>query len=123
MYDFFYEMDGLIKVGNCALAKNTCNRNHLYEVGSILYIRAKALIGVLEKVYIKQINFPKNCNISCFVYTTLYIDDLNFIHNEEDIISLEEANYLIKEYIIFRNSNLERIALDCWKMNFITKKQ
>ena len=61
MYDFFYEMDGLIKVGNCALAKNTCNRNHLYEVGSILYIRAKALIGVLEKVYIKKNSFLIIC--------------------------------------------------------------
>ena len=113
MSDIFYEMSGSIRVGNCALVKYKCNRRYLYPEGSVLYSKSKAKIGMLEKVYVKRINFPTRCNYSCSATTPLYVDNFNSIYNERDLTTLQEANNLINQYILLRNELLQQKALDC----------
>jgi len=113
MSDIFYEMSGSIRVGNCALVKYKCNRRYLYPEGSVLYYKKNAKVGILEKVYVKRVNFPARCNYSCSATTPLYVDNFNAIYNERDLVTLEEANDLIAQYTLLRNELLQQKALDC----------
>lgn len=111
--DLQYETNGSIVLGNCAIVSKTCNRIYRYPQGSILYDKSKALIGVLEKVFVKRIFFPKKCDYSCVVATPIYVDNFNKLYNEDNLVNYEDANYLIKEYNEYRNAILQQIALNC----------
>ena len=111
--DLSYTATGFVVLGNCAIVSRQCNKPTLYPQGAILYSKIKALDGILEKVYVKRIVFPKKCDYSCLVNVPIYIDNFNKLYNEDELIDINYANYLIKEYAIYRNAILQEIALNC----------
>jgi len=110
---FNYNTTGSIRVGNCATTMVYCNLKHLFPERAIVYSRTGAKFGELEKIYIKKVRFPKKCNYSCLISSPIYIDNYNKIHNEEDLLDLESAKAMIKDYIDTRNKLAEDAVLDC----------
>ena len=113
-----YTSVGSIFVGNCASCTYTINLTHLYDVGDIVYSRPKARKGFLRKFCIKKLRYDaeyipgstvcRYCN-----YPPLYIDTFNAYHNEEDLVTLSEAQSLINAYLILSASKLETHVINC----------
>ena len=99
--DFSYSATGAIRIGGCSSYKWAENTIHLYEIGDVLYSKSKALRGFLEKVVIKNTIFP------------IYVDTLNSLWNEEDLISFSQANSLVLEAKIEKAAAKENLAFQC----------
>lgn len=91
-------INGGVVTGGCSLEQFTQNIQTLYGPGDILYSRLKAMRGTLEKVVIKQQKLIKNKRtLNRFV--VMYIDTLNGLWNEWDLIEFEEAQVLAEDYL------------------------
>lgn len=105
-----YTASGSILLGGCSNASITIPTTSLYEVGSVLYYKPKAVNGITEKVFIKAVRFKY---FGKFGYSTLYIDGSNAYFNEEDLCEQEEAESLINDYNLRYASAIERLIRDC----------
>ena len=113
-----YTSVGSIFVGNCASCTYTINLTHLYDVGDIVYSRPKARKGFLRKFCIKELRYDAeaivdNIAYHYYDYPPLYIDTFNAYHNEEDLVTLSEAQALIAAYLILSASKLETNIINC----------
>jgi hypothetical protein len=118
--DFSYSATGTIRVGGCSSYKWAENVIHLYEIGDVLYSKSKASRGFFEKVVIKNAIFPKHeiqnqrkklckyCNLN-----PVYMDTLNSLWNEEDLIPFSQANSLVLETKIEKAAAIENLAFQC----------
>ena len=113
-----YTSVGSIFVGNCASYTYTINLTHLYDVGDIVYSRPKALRGFLRKFCIKELRYdaeyiPRSTLCRYCDYPPLYIDTFNAYHNEEDLVTLSDAQELITAYLILEAANIELHVINC----------
>jgi hypothetical protein len=88
-----YESEGKIKILGCSLFKGTKFYDVYFRVGSRVYVKKKALIGILESVVIKKINriLPKKYTYQGIQPAITYTDTLNRIWIEEELIWKENA--------------------------------
>jgi hypothetical protein len=91
-------LNGGVVVGGCCTEQFTQNIQTLYGPGDIVYSRLKAMRGTLEKVVIKQQKLIKNKR-TYNRFVVMYIDTLNGLWNEWDLIELEEAKLLAEDYL------------------------
>jgi len=109
---------GSIGVGGCADTSITYNVSHAYNIGDTLYNRPKALKGILRRHTIKKIRtentppmpapYPPGHEMCRYCsYPPLYIDTYNAYHNEEDLITLTEAETLVENYNLVQAALLE----------------
>jgi len=114
---------GSIGVGGCADVSVTYEVSHVYEIGDTVYNRLKALKGVLRKHTIKKIRtdntppmpapYPPGAEMCRFCsYPPLYIDTYNAYHNEEDLVTLSEAQALIENYELVQAAILENHVMN-----------
>lgn len=73
----------------------------LYPVNSVVYLRYKAIKGILEKIAIKDTMLQFGLKTGGQIIP-VYKDTLNFLYNEEELCTYQEALDLVAEY----NSNL-----------------
>jgi len=116
--DYDYTSVGSIYVGNCASCTHTINLTHLYDVGDIVYSGPKARKGFLRKFCIKELRYDAEAIVENIVhyyydYPPLYIDTFNAYHNEEDLVTLSEAQALIAAYLIVEAAHRESNIINC----------
>lgn len=112
--NFDPNLTGSIYIGGCATYNYVINLPHLYDVGDVVYSRKKALKGVLKRFAIKELRYGPG-NYLCRIcvppppanYPPLYVDTFNAFHNEEDLVSLAEAQELVDAYLITWAANYE----------------
>ncbi len=104
--DFTYVATGGVQVFNCADCKFSITRHYEFPIGSILFIKAKAMKGLYRRVVIKEVRFPS-------AYVNLYVDTLNALWNEDELVSHQTAIALIQQYTITRHAELEQIVKMC----------
>lgn len=114
-----YEATGEIRLGGCAGYLVEAFLYYDFEIGSIVFNKDKAVRGVYERVVIKDVRFPKtytnhrrrvckHCDLK-----PLYVDTLNALWNEEDLISYDQAQRLVSEWQLDQAEMLEIVARKC----------
>lgn len=117
--DFTYSASGSILTGGCSKYYFQLTLAHEFSIGDILYVKPKALKGVLEKVAIKDIRFPGSYDptrgrmVIFDIDIPLYVDTFNALYNEEELVSYVDAIALIQEYNIRQHNLREQAALNC----------
>lgn len=113
-----FDATGSIAVGGCASYSFTVNLPHEYEVGDIVYSKKKALKGLLRRYAIKSLQYgptdrPPGADLCIWCnFPPLYLDTFNAYHNEEDLVTLEEAQDLIDAYLIQYAAQLEEHVME-----------
>lgn len=116
--DHNYTASGAIRIGNCAICAWQVNFCYAFAIGSIAYIKKKALHGVYERVCIKDLRFDIPTETlqkmtHCDSFQPLYIDTCNAFWSEDELVSYNDAKVLVDAYVIWRNANLQEMALSC----------
>ncbi len=106
---------GSIRVGGFAIYNFEIVRNQTYHVNDIVYSKPKARIGLFEKICIKKVIYSdKKWDQLCrfCIYAPLYVDTLNAYHNEEDLVTFNEAAELIYDYKILYAAAIEDLQFN-----------
>jgi hypothetical protein len=83
-----YEGDGGFSLGGCAILRKTAFYNTLFDAGSLVYVcKSASKKGILEAVFIKKVKLVDDQG----VIIPLYIDTFNWLHNENDLCTQDEA--------------------------------
>lgn len=90
-----YYGSGIIQTFGCARIEKDIYVLYKWGERSVVFLKPKALKGVLEKVAVKKVYL----NFKLGRYTPIYQDTLNSLYNEEELISEVEARSLAQEYI------------------------
>jgi hypothetical protein len=95
-----YEASGLIKLTGCAVKRIDKNFLILYALGSKVYIKKKAKMGILEAVVLKKVNRtePENYAYDGIQPVITYVDTFNRVWIEEELIQEAYAVDLAKIY-------------------------
>jgi hypothetical protein len=117
--DYEHVSTGTVRLGGTADFVVVNNYIVTYSIGSVVYLRAKAMRGILKKVAIKNVFlFPSKINAfsaglagKCN-FNPLYLDTWNSYHNERDLCGYEEAVALAEEYLESYAQRLENAALN-----------
>jgi hypothetical protein len=92
---YFYEGEGGLTLGGCAIVRRTVFYITKYSPGSLVYVcKTAAFKGTLEPVYIKEVKLVSNYG----VVTPLYKDTYNWLYNESDLCTQSEAVVLAIAY-------------------------
>ncbi len=85
-------------IAGCVLVTFLDRFHTTYGQGDIAYNVNKAKVGVLERVVIKKQRVIRNLKTQG-MFTVLYIDTLNALWNEFDLVSFSEAKVLATAHI------------------------
>jgi hypothetical protein len=85
-----YTGTGGINIFGCASVQHYDYYNYLYGENSIVFLRYKAIRGVLEKIAIKKVILKQNIRTYGKI-VPLYQDNLNAYYNEEELCTHQEA--------------------------------
>jgi hypothetical protein len=88
---------GGLEAGGCVITSALHPQITAFGVGDTLYSMTKARRGVLEKVVIKSVRSILNKR-TLAVRTTLYVDTLNALWNEWDLVPYGTALTLAEEH-------------------------
>lgn len=90
--------------GGGTLIFNSCTKYRYLKAflykwlpGQIVYYKPKAEIGKLEKIVVKSVQLVKNASTNGQV-VFMYIDTMNSIYNEYDLISETQALILARNW-------------------------
>lgn len=97
---FDYEAGGQIRIVGCAGLGLYKNYTVLFLVGSRVYVKRKARLGIMEPVVLKRINrtYPESVSSRGIQPSINYVDTLNRVWMEEELLSEENAVDLAKIY-------------------------
>ena len=90
---------GTVNTGGCSEYEVIYYYDYKFTINSYAWLKYKAKKGILEKVAIKSVKM-----ISPYVF--LYTDTFNSLHDEDDLLTHEEAIEMAKTYW----ENLEYIS-------------
>ena len=102
-----YTATGGISLFGCARVKKSFYYTYKYGENSIVFLRYKAIRGVLEKIAIKKVILQSGYQTGGLI-VPLYQDTLNGYFNEEELCTHQEAVDLAKAYY----ENLKALALE-----------
>jgi len=105
-----YTATGGINLFGCAIVKHSAYYTYKYGENSIVFLRYKAIRGVLEKIAIKKVILQSSVKTGGLIIP-LYQDTLNSYYNEEEICTHQEAVNLAKDYY----TNLKALATEAAK--------
>jgi len=91
---------GLVNTGGFANTKEREIVRYKFERNSYAYIRRKAEIGQLERIFIDKV-ILKSTVKTFHKHVPMYIDNLNTMYDENELVTLEEAQDLIDANIYF----------------------
>lgn len=145
-YNFIYNEDELLYLNEAIILKekycfpksnykhvssvninlNSCNgyENQLpittrFKIGETVFLKYKAMIGILESISIKKVKILSELN--CNFIKAIYLDNTNFYYNEYELVKEEEANLLMKDYVIEKILELEKNKINCNVKNIASK--
>lgn len=96
-----YTGSGTVFIDGCGEYTVARNYDYLWNVGDTCFLRYKAIKGKLEKIVIKQIKLVTNYQINGEI-KFIYVDTLNALYNESDLITQYQAVNLAKQYYEFQ---------------------
>ena len=88
---------GGAKVGGCAALVYVKTYTTKYGAGDIVYSLPKAKRGILERVVIRRVN-ALNSLLTQGAFEVMYVDTLNSLWNEWDLVSHADALAIAKSY-------------------------
>lgn len=97
-----FQGSGKITFNGCARIASLKFYNYQYSVGTVVYLKYKAAVGIIEKIFIKKIIMSQINGTTVF----LYQDMLNSLYNETDLCLKAEAISLATNYIQSKRSSL-----------------
>lgn len=106
---YSYVSDGGLESFGCAMIEKSIFAYYKLGERSIVYLRHKAIKGCIEKVAIKRVVI----NNKVGRYIPIYIDTLNSMYNEDELITEEEARRLIQNYIDKNRSDIAKAIKRC----------
>lgn len=101
---------GQIKFGGCASTYRSVYISYKWGENSVVYVKHKALKGILERVAIKRVilnSGPKTFN----KIVPIYEDTFNSLWNEDDLLYESEAREFALAYWQKREADL--ISIRC----------
>lgn len=121
--DYSYSATGGISIGGCAPSLEGLFYTIRYPVGSVVCLKPKAEVGIIEKLFIKSVRYahtgvyndpfggrPKRLGN----YPPMYIDNMNAHYNERELCEEDEAREIASAYKIAYAAEVERITReDC----------
>mgnify|MGYP003419621328 CR=1 FL=1 len=119
MSSYFFESSGSFSVGGCSLFSSYAYYWCKYSIGSIVYLRSKALKGKFEKIVIKSIIIPKFYDPAKIILRkniyarTVYVDSMNALFLENELINYDDAVYYANNYENASRIKAEKYALNC----------
>lgn len=99
---YYYYGSGSIDTFGCAKVQKEIFVLYKWGERSVVYVKPKALRGILEKVAVKKVLL----NYYLGKYTPIYQDTLNSLYNESELISEYEARDLAQEYVDRENQRI-----------------
>lgn len=96
-----YVGSGTVVLDGCGYYDYFLNLGYRFKVGDTCYLKYKAIKGKLEKVVIKEIKVVTNYEIKGIV-KFMYVDTLNALYGEGDLLLASEAVALAKQYYEFQ---------------------
>ena len=95
-----YESAGSIRITGCTIKKIEKNFFVQFALGSKVYIKKKAKLGILEPVVLKKVNRtePANYRYNGIQPAITYVDTFNRVWIEEELIGEALAIDLAKIY-------------------------
>jgi hypothetical protein len=100
-------MSGGVRVGGCFNIRAIYLNILKYAIGSIVFEKPKARLGIFEKVAIKKPIFFGG------YLTPLYVDTFNRYHNEDDLCSYTEAVEIVQLALAAQAVKMENAVLNC----------
>jgi hypothetical protein len=119
--DFTYSASGSVLTGDCSKYDYQYAHPHLFYIGDTVYVKPKALKGVLEKISIKEVRFPGSYDptrgrmVRYDINIPLYVDTLNALFNEKELVTYVDALALIQDYRNRQDAWRVQNALKCIK--------
>jgi len=101
----YYTGSGGVTTGGCALTSRYVYITYKWGENSVLYVKHKAVKGILERVAIKRVilnSGPKTGN----QVIPIYQDTLNSLWNEDDLLIEEHARDLALMYWEIREAQI-----------------
>lgn len=97
---FNYEASGRIRVVGCAGLRVYKNYSVLFLVGSRVYVKRKARVGIMEPVVLKKVNrvIPRSVSYMGSRAEVNYVDTFNRVWMEDELLSEENAVDLARIY-------------------------
>lgn len=92
---YSYLSSGSINIAGCSRIEKKIFVLYKWGERSIVCFKPKAIKGIIEKIAVKRVvlNYIKG------QFRPIYIDTLNSLYNEEELIGEYEANSLAQTYI------------------------
>lgn len=101
---------GGASTSGCVLVTFLDELHTTYAQGDFAYNVNKARVGVLERVVIKRQRVIQNVKTGG-LFTVLYVDTLNALWNEFDLVPFSEAQVLATAYLEGLLDELDKIDL------------
>lgn len=111
-FNYRYVGSGGVKVGGCAKVTKTIFEFYKFGEGSTVFNIHKAEKGILEAItikYIKLINSKKTLGKTVH----LYVDTLNGLWNENELVDEAEARVLAEMYLEDQLAEIKTLSLKC----------
>ncbi len=89
--------EGGVTMGGCAEVGMSIFKYLKYGPGSVVYLCYRARIGILERIAIKKVNLVNNQR-TYSAYIPVYVDNNNFLYNEDELCNESEAVSLAIAY-------------------------
>jgi hypothetical protein len=92
---YSYLSSGSINIAGCSRIGKDIFVLYKWGERSVVYFKPKAMKGIIEKIAVKRvvINYIEG------KFRPIYVDTLNSLYNEEELIGGYEANLLAQTYI------------------------
>jgi hypothetical protein len=92
---FYYDCSGTVNISGCSRMEKNIYIFYKWGERSVVYIKPKAIKGILEKIAVKKVILNNKNN----KYIPIYQDSLNSLYNESELISELEARNYAQDYI------------------------
>lgn len=112
------DIDG-VQIGGSATYRLNYFIYYDFAIGSIVYSKKKAMRGIYERVCIKNVKFPDSVLEGMRRTATpeevhpIYVDTLNGLWNEDELVSYEDATILIEMSLIRDQALAEEMVFQC----------
>jgi hypothetical protein len=97
MPSYPYAASGGLKFSVCSKYWKTINYPHKWSPGDVLFSKLKDMVGEFEKVDIKEVRLVMNYGTNGKMIF-IYVDTLNSLWNEYDLIQEYDALLIAKAY-------------------------
>lgn len=95
---YHYTGDGIVYTGSFALTYKKLFVRYKFDKLSVAYDRAAAEKGILKKVFIQRVVL-KNVIKSLHKDVVMYVDNLQSMYNERDLLTLKEAEEIVAQAV------------------------